>query len=81
MISPRAALAALVLAPTREPVNRREAAWFPALAPIGGLLVGVLTGAVVFATRIRAANARSPSPPTPVETVVAEPGGFRRAGG
>jgi adenosylcobinamide-GDP ribazoletransferase len=49
---PRAALAALVVSPIREPVSNRAAAWFTALAPVGGLLLGLLTGALVFAVRI-----------------------------
>jgi len=52
LIRLRTVLTVLATLPTRAPVSRRAAGWLTTFAPVGGLLLGLLTGLVVFALRL-----------------------------
>jgi len=52
LIGIRTVLTVLATLPTRAPVSRRAAGWLTTFAPVGGLLLGLLTGLVVFALRL-----------------------------
>jgi len=52
LIRLRTVLTVLATLPTRAPVSRRAAGWLTTFAPVGGLILGLLTGLVVFALRL-----------------------------